>query len=278
MSELDLDRKGKKMKPYRTPMRAFLALLAAFCVFCFGYYFVFTIVSGSITPFTAAVPLSVIAGVLLPPLLANMAQKYLGSRLYRFLRGAYSACLIVFCVTFTAFCIFLSQAGSRAPINEGQTAVFVYGCRVKGEAPGRMLRQRLDAALVLLHENPEAVAFVSGGLDTGETYTEGQVMAWYLYENGIDESRVYIDETATSTKGNIRAFLALLETSDMEEAAKISVSSDFHMPRIALLCQMADVESALFSAKTVPMATLFPSVVREYLAYIKLILLLPFGK
>ena len=266
------------MKEYRTATRIVLTVLAAFCVFCFAYYFLFTIVSGSITPFTAAVPLGIIAGVLLPPLFARFAQKYLGACLYRFLRGAYSACLIIFALTFTAFSIFLSQVGSHTPVNEGPTAVLVYGCRVKGEEPGRMLRQRLDAALILLSENPDAVAFVSGGLDTGETYTEGQVMAWYLYENGIDESRVHIDETATSTKENIRAFLALLEASDMEKAQRISVSSDFHMPRIALLWQMADLESAMFSAKTVPLATLFPSVVREYLAYIKLILLLPFGK
>ncbi len=264
------------MKPYRTATRVILAVIAVFCAFCFGYYFLFTIVSGSITFLTAIVPLLIIACALVPPLLAKTAQKHMKGGLYRFIRGVYTFCLIAFFVTFTAFCIFLSQAGSHLPQNEGKTAVLVYGCRVKGEEPGRMLRQRLDAALVLLHENPESVAYVSGGFDTGEIYTEGQVMAWYLYENGIAKDRVYIDETATSTKENIRAFLALMETSDMEDAPLISVSSDFHMPRIALLCGMADVESALFSAKTVPLPTLFPSVVREYLAYIKLVLLLPF--
>ena len=178
--------------------------------------------------------------------------------------------VIFLTVTFCAFLLFLSSYEHTDVKNEGKTAVLVYGCRVQGTEPKEMLAERLDAALALLDDNPESIALVSGATDEGEVYTEAQVMAWYLEKHGIAPERILLDEDANSTKGNIRGFLRLIDVYGLADYDCISVSSTFHMPRIAFLCGKYGLESEFVGAKTVSIRKWFPSVVREYLAYVKM--------
>ncbi|MBR5222500.1 MAG: YdcF family protein, partial [Clostridia bacterium] len=169
--------------------------------------------------------------------------------------------------------LFLSSYDHNAVPNEGNTAVLVYGCRIEGTEPKEMLTERLDAALALLQDNPQSIAIVSGATDEGEIHTEAQVMAWYLEKNGIDHARIYLDEEAHSTKGNIRGFLRVLEDEGMTDVPCISVSSTFHMPRIAFLCGKYGLDCGYVGAKTERIQLWFPSVVREYMAYVKMLVL-----
>ncbi len=256
----------------RKPFRLFVYLCAAVSGFCFFEYLLSVLVYAG-TFFSYALPITAVCVVLIPPITERFWEKRLPGTLFSAMRGLYCFGVIFFTVTFCAFLLFLSSYEHTDVKNEGKTAVLVYGCRVQGTEPKEMLAERLDAALALLHENPEAIALVSGATDEGERYTEAQVMAWYLEKHGIASERILLDEEAESTKGNIRGFLRLIEAHGLQKLPCISVSSTFHMPRIAFLCGKYGLESDFVGAKTVSIRKWFPSVVREYMAYVKMLVL-----
>lgn len=267
----------KKRKVIGAALRVLITICAAFSAVCFVSYLL-SVLSHAGTFFSYALPIAACAVVILPPVLENtlsarLQQKCLPRKLFRAGQILYGTAVVFFTVTFCFMLGALHSYENSSPENVGDTVICVYGCRVKGENPSEMLRERLDAALTLLDENPSAVCIVSGALDEGETYTEGQVMAWYLAEHGIDEERILIDETAESTKGNIRAYLALIGEHDLDGYNIISVSSSFHMPRIEFLCGKYGLDCTFVGAPTERFSLWFPSVVREYMAYVKMILL-----
>ncbi len=255
-----------------SPIRILVRICTAVAACCFFSYLL-SVVTHAGTVFSYALPIAACTVVLLPPLSERFWQKTLPRKLFCAGQLLYSAAVIFFIVTFgVLLCMLASFEGAHVPVAD-DTVVLVYGCRVNGEEPGEMLRERLDTALSLLNENENSRVIVSGALDEGETHTEGDVMARYLMQNGISADRIYIDTTAQSTKGNIRGFLALLDGNSLPDGALISVSSSFHMPRIAFLCEKYGLDCAFVGARTERFALWLPSVVREYMAYVKMLLL-----
>ncbi len=260
------------VKPYPRVLSVIVLVAAVFSGICFVSYLTSVLSTHAADLQSLFLALFTSLGVILPPLLAKSAAKRFPALLYRVLRVGYTAAVLFFTVTFVIFSVSLVAYKATPPENAGEVAVLVYGCRVKGDQPGEMLAERLDAAYTLLAQNPQAVAIVSGGLDTGEIDTEGEVMARYLMGLGIPDSRIVIDETAESTKGNIRAFERILAEEGWENRHLISVSSEFHMPRIAYLCGRYGLTCDYYPAPTRRWRLLFPSVVREYFAYGKMLI------
>ena len=255
-----------------SPLRVIVGICIVISAFCFTEYLL-SVISYAGTAFSYALPLTAVSVIVIPPLTERFWESHLPKKLFSAARGLYCFGVIFFTVTFCIFLGFLSSYEHTEVPNDGKTAVLVYGCRVRGTEPKEMLAERLDAALELLDKNPEAIALVSGATDEGEVYTEAQVMAWYLEKHGIASERILLDEEANSTKGNIRGFLRLIDAHGLAEYDCISVSSTFHMPRIAFLCGKYGLESDYVGAKTVSIRKWFPSVVREYMAYVKMLVL-----
>ena len=255
-----------------SPLRVIVGVCIVISAFCFTEYLL-SVISYAGTFFSYALPITAVSVIVIPPLTERFWKSHLPKTLFSTARVLYCVGVIFFVVTFCVFLGFLSTYEHTDVPNEGKTAVLVYGCRVKGTEPKEMLAERLDAALGLLNENPDAIALVSGATDEGEIYTEAQVMAWYLEEHGISPDRILLDEEADSTKGNIRGFLRLIDAHGLSDYDCISVSSTFHMPRIAFLCGKYGLESAFVGAKTERIQLWFPSVVREYMAYVKMLVL-----
>jgi uncharacterized SAM-binding protein YcdF (DUF218 family) len=255
-----------------SPARVIVGICIVISAFCFTEYLL-SVISYAGTAFSYALPLTAVAVIVIPPLTERFWESHLPKKLFSAARGLYCFGVIFFTVTFCIFLGFLSSYEHTEVSNDGKTAVLVYGCRVRGTEPKEMLAERLDAALELLDKNPEAIALVSGATDEGEVYTEAQVMAWYLEKHGIASERILLDEEANSTKGNIRGFLRLIDAHGLAEYDCISVSSTFHMPRIAFLCGKYGLESDYVGARTERIQLWFPSVVREYMAYVKMLVL-----
>ncbi len=259
-----------KRKP--SPARILTSVCAAFSAVCFLSYLL-SVVTHAGTVFSYALPIVACTVVILPPLTEHFWAKVIPSSVFRVGKILYSAGVLFFTVTFCVMLCMLASFSHNTVTVEDDTVVLVYGCRVNGEEPGDMLRERLDLALSLLSENENSRVIVSGGLDEGETVTEGDVMARYLMENGISADRIVIDAEAESTKGNIRAFLSLTEAHNLPQTHLISVSSSFHMPRIAYLSKRFGLSADGIGAKTERISQWFPAVVREYMAYVKMLLL-----
>jgi len=144
-----------------------------------------------------------------------------------------------------------SAVGSPDPAADH---LIVLGCQVNGTVPSRMLRQRLDAAVDYLNTHPNAIAIVSGGMGPGEKITEAQCMRDYLTAAGIDESRIRIEDRATSTMENLRFSMDLLEGGTVA-----IVSNEFHLYRAGQMAQSLGLD-----ARLIPADTEFPILTASY--------------
>ena len=115
------------------------------------------------------------------------------------------------------------------------SAVIILGAGVYGTTPSLSLRVRLEAALDYIADKPDVPIVVSGGQGSGEDITEAQCMRDWLVAHGVDESRIWMEERATSTKENIDFSRAVLQEHGIDTTGNIAVvSADYHVYRASL--------------------------------------------
>lgn len=102
------------------------------------------------------------------------------------------------------------RAFFNGPPEAGRAAVIVPGSKINGDQPSLMLRRRLLAALGYLEANPGAVCVVTGGQGADEIMPEAAVMRRFLIERGVDEGRLFEEDSSTSTRGNFALARELL--------------------------------------------------------------------
>lgn len=144
---------------------------------------------------------------------------------------------------------------------EKTEAVIILGCQVRGEMPSQMLKRRLDAALEVLDENPEAVCVMSGGRGNGEDISEAECMRRYLTAAGINEARLYAEDKSTSTRENIAFSAEILEKLGISENIML-VTNEFHQYRAYIYASRAGLKTGAHSAKT-PLRNLLNYGLRE---------------
>ncbi len=225
----------------------------------------------------------ILTGVLLPFILRKKLKKAF-PRIYAVGKAVYGLCAVFYTVTFAVMCcmIFLgdvSKAEDFAPADPSEKLVFViYGAKVSGtdaenSYPGKSLKLRLDCAAELLENTENSVCIVTGGMGPDEYRAEGEVMADYLISVGISPDRIYIDNTSKNTVENIENAMTVIENNSLSDRTVVCISTNFHIPRIKYLCKKAGFNAQHFVCAPAPnLATLYPSLVREYMSYGKIIL------
>ena len=68
----------------------------------------------------------------------------------------------------------------------GADYIIVLGAGVIGTRVTPLLAARIDKGIELLHDNPNAVLIMSGGQGPGEDIAEGEAMARYAEQKGVD--------------------------------------------------------------------------------------------
>lgn len=81
--------------------------------------------------------------------------------------------------------------------------IIVLGAGIKGEQVPPLLASRIDKGIEILKKNPKALVIMSGGQGKGEDIPEGEAMARYAINKGIDESKIIIEDKSTNTKENL---------------------------------------------------------------------------
>lgn len=155
-----------------------------------------------------------------------------------------AAALAVLAAVISAFMV---SAANRPP--DGDTTVIVLGCKVRGEEPSLMLRQRIMAAYRFLEKNPSAMCIVSGGQGSDELISEAESMKRVLVEQGISEDRIIMEERSTGTDENIRFSLDKMNEYGIGGSITI-VTNDFHQLRAKLIADKYGLESYSVSAGT----------------------------
>ena len=140
----------------------------------------------------------------------------------------------------------------------------VLGAGVRGNVPSLSLRNRIDAAFDYLTAHPDVTAILSGGQGEGENITEAQCMFDHLTAMGIPESRLMMEEKATSTWENLNFSLDMIEAQTGSRPEKLGVlSSEYHLFRASLFADACDVEFVGIPAKTTKLSLRINYFMRE---------------
>ncbi len=99
------------------------------------------------------------------------------------------------------------------------------------------LQGRLNVALASAQKYPKAYILCTGGGTAGGNHavTEAGQMAAWLQEQGIDTSRIIVENKSYSTELNARFGLGILRESYPQVSKLALVSSDYHIRRCHLL-------------------------------------------
>ena len=137
-------------------------------------------------------------------------------------------------------CCVISGMNAEAP--EGLDYLIVLGARVEEDGrPSKALKRRIDAAAQYLAENPGTVAIASGGKGTDEVISEAECIRSGLVEQGVDESRILLEDRSTTTSENMRFSMALM---DGGETARVGlVTNNYHVFRAVKLARSAGMEN-----------------------------------
>ncbi len=129
--------------------------------------------------------------------------------------------------------------------------ILVLGCTVEGDKPGPILQNRIDEAYRYLTKHPDTVAILTGGKGSEDQLSEAQCMFNELTSMGIAPERLWLEESATSTKENFLFSVERIREETGEYPQRLGVlSSETHLFRASLYAQSVDVECSTIAAKT----------------------------
>ena len=163
--------------------------------------------------------------------------------------------------SFTEYHIIQASAGTP---EETAPYLVVLGAKVREDGPSVSLWDRIYAAADYLNDHEEVIAIVSGGKGTDEPITEAEAMCQELVKLGIDESRIWMEDKATSTDENMRFSLDLIEEKTGTRPEKLAIlSSEYHLYRSSLMAKKLGIEFVGVPAKTSRLSQLINHGMRE---------------
>ncbi|ECQ6724043.1 YdcF family protein [Listeria monocytogenes] len=138
-------------------------------------------------------------------------------------------------------------SGTRAKPSENADTVLILGAKVNGDPaePAEVLKERLDAAVTYLNENPTMQVVVSGGQGEDESASEASVMEEYLVNKGITRSRIKIEDKSRRTEENIK-----YSKEKFNLGKTVIVTSDYHMYRALMLAKRQELDASGLPAKS----------------------------
>ncbi|WP_214793516.1 MULTISPECIES: YdcF family protein [unclassified Exiguobacterium] len=152
--------------------------------------------------------------------------------------------------------------------------VLILGAKVNGISPSRALRHRIDVAAAYAKMYPYVELIATGGQGPDEGMAEALVIERELIARGIEPYRIHVEATSTSTIENFQHSRPFWQG----ETGLTIVTNDFHVPRARLIAKLYfQLESDALYAPT-PSLAKGRYVIREVLAYVKLLVRYLFKK
>ena len=149
----------------------------------------------------------------------------------------------------------------------------VLGCQVKPWGPSILLQDRINKAADYLQDHPDVIVVASGGQGPDEHISEAQAIYDGLVEQGIDESRILLEDQSYNTIQNLRNSMELLEKNGYDiEDDMIVVSNGFHLTRVRMLWNRIHGDDDNLSTLAAPSSHVpsrYKMYVREPIALVK---------
>ena len=186
---------------------------------------------------------------------------------------------VIICIVFLAFVLLLffsvqvlisSAASQTAPAD--LDCIIVLGAKVDPWGPSRALDDRLRAAYSYLETYPDSKAVMTGGQGPDEVMSEGDCMADWLIEKGVDPERVIRETEADDTRENLRFSCELIEEDcgqDWRTQKIVIVSSEYHLCRARYVGKhLLDYDFGTYPAPTSLVAYKVRYFIREALGMV----------
>lgn len=133
--------------------------------------------------------------------------------------------------------------------------VFGFGLNADGSMKPELV-SRLQTALDAARQYPNAYVAVTGGATSNVAcITEADVMAIWLMNNGVSDSRIIIERKALSTMANARNTYRIVSQQYPQVEQLAVVSSDYHVTSAAVMLQaVADYEAGVRGGRALTVA------------------------
>lgn len=164
------------------------------------------------------------------------------------------------------FAVSLFVCGSSESFTYEEDAIIVLGSGIRGEKLSDGLRRRLDRAVEYHRKNSDAVIVVTGGQGPQEDITEALAMERYLLSQGIDQSKIIKEESATGTNENFRFSKKLLDDYFEGDYTVGYITTDYHIYRAGKIALAEGFENVTHGHCRSIVYTAFPGALREVFA------------
>jgi len=120
----------------------------------------------------------------------------------------------------------------------------IFGAGINGDQPGKYLKDRLDAGILLYKSNRINKILLSG--DNGrEEYDELTVMKNYCFNHGVDTTKIFIDYAGFDT------YSTLYRAKHIFNIKKATlISQEYHLNRAIYIGQKLGIKSVGYSANS----------------------------
>lgn len=153
---------------------------------------------------------------------------------------------LILLISVICLALILSKSTDRTAENSTDIkTILVLGSRInQNKKPAKITQERLDAALLLAKNNPQAKIIVSGAKGADEPVSEAFSMKNYLITHHISADRIISEDKAGDTSENIAY------SKKYFDGKTVIVTSDFHLYRALYLAKHEGVKVEGFAAKT----------------------------
>ena len=195
-------------------------------------------------------------------MIGGLEKGRLGTRLYVLISLSAVYVLALMAVYLLSAALNLFHLKKR----RGADYIIILGAGLIGTRVTPLLAARIDKGIELLHDNPNAVLIMSGGQGPGEDIAEGEAMARYAEQKGVDLGKIIVEGKSTSTEENL---LFSRELMSRDRPRVIVVTTAYHVFRALLLAKQHGLKCIGFGAKTKWYFTL-NALIREFIGYLNL--------
>ena len=196
------------------------------------------------------------------PVIGGLEKGRIGSKLYVLISLSAVYVLALMAVYLLSAALNLFHWKRR----RGADYIIVLGAGVIGTRVTPLLAARIEKGIELLDDNPDAVLILSGGQGPGEDIAEGEAMARYAEQKGVNLGKIMVEGRSTSTEENLLFSQKLMEKG---WPRVIVVTTAYHVFRTLLLAKQQGLKCVGFGAKTKWYFTL-NALIREFVGYLSL--------
>ena len=118
----------------------------------------------------------------------------------------------------------------------------IFGAGIKGNQPGKYLKDRLDAG-ILLYKSKRINKILLSGDNGREEYDELTVMKKYCFNHGVDTTKIFIDYAGFDT------YSTMYRAKHIFKIRKATlISQEYHLNRAIYIGQKLGIKSVGYSA------------------------------